>query len=480
MEQKQIIENTQRDLKLNVKNTLFIGCAFFAILMLWQMYNNYCPLFLDYLLRKHFGESNEFLIGIIMAGDNALAIFMLPLFGALSDKTNTKLGKRMPYIIVGMALSALLFPVIAIMFYIESLLGTIIMMAIILIIMNMYRNPAVALMPDVTPKPLRSKANGIINFVGYLGAILAGGLALFLKVAENSKLANWSPSADGKTKALIAFIIASVFMLIALILLIVNIKENKLIVENKEDIEYGEKLSQTLSEIKEDKPLSRADKINFIVILIGLLLWFMSFNAIETFNSLFCKKILGDEGIGSTIVIIMTVASIITFLAAANLPSKIGRKYTVIIGIGLIVFSFASLLLYFFVNGVFKDNYHILVEANGNKIPFSVIPIYLLIALCGVGWALINANSYPMLVEMSSSKTIGKFTGYYYTVSMIAQTITPILVGLIMYKSDASLKLLYIYSAVIMAGAFIVMFFFKEKKIVRQTNKKGLDALDID
>lgn len=480
MEQSQNIENNQRNLKLNVKNTLFIGCAFFAILMLWQMYNNYCPLFLDYLLRKEYGESNEFFIGIIMAGDNALAIFMLPLFGSLSDRTNTRFGKRMPYIITGMALSAILFPIVAVMFYIESLVGTIVMMAIILIIMNMYRNPAVALMPDVTPKPLRSKANGIINFVGYLGAILAGGLALFLKIAEDSKLANWEPSPNGKTKALIAFIIASVFMIIALILLVINIKENKLLEENKEDIEYGEKLSQTLSEIKEDKPLSKEDKKNFIIILLALLLWYMSFNAIETFNSLFCKKILGDEGIGSTIVIILTVSSIITFLAAANLPNKIGRKYTVVLGIGLIVFSFSALLLYFFLNGVFKEEYQLLVEANNNKIPFSVIPIYLLISVCGVGWALINANSYPMLVEMSSSKTIGKFTGYYYTVSMLAQTVTPILVGLLMYKSEASLKLLYIYSAIIMAGAFVVMFFFKEKKIDRKTNKKGLDALDID
>lgn len=119
-----------------------------------------------------------------MAGDNALAIFMLPLFGSLSDKTNCKYGKRMPYIVIGMILSALFFPLIAIMFYIESLLGVIIMMAVILIIMNMYRNPAVALMPDVTPKPLRSKANGIINFVGYLGAIFSRRFSTFSKNSQ--------------------------------------------------------------------------------------------------------------------------------------------------------------------------------------------------------------------------------------------------------------------------------------------------------
>lgn len=477
MENNQKIENSQRTLKLNVKNTLFIGCAFFSILMLWQMYNNYCPLFLDYLLRQKYGESNELIIGMIMAGDNALAIFMLPLFGTLSDKTKTKYGKRMPYIIIGMILSAILFPIIAIMFYIESLVGVIVMMAVILIIMNMYRNPAVALMPDLTPKPLRSKANGIINFVGYLGAIIAGALALFLKVAEGSSGDNWVPSPDGKVKAIIAFCIASVFMIISMVLLITKINENKLLEENKEDLEYGEKLSDTLSEIKDDAPLSKEDKKNFVILLLGLLFWYMSFNAIETFNSLFCKNILGDEGIGSTIVIILTVSSIITFLAAANLPSKIGRKYSVIIGIAALVISFAGILLYFYFNGVFKDDYMSKVV---DGLPFSVIPIYLLIAICGAGWALINANSYPMMVEMASSKHIGKFTGYYYTVSMFAQTATPILVGLLMHNSDASLKLLYIYSGVLMGLALLVMFFFKEKAKNRKSIKKGLDALDID
>ena len=477
MESNQSIENN-KTLKLNTKNTLYIGCAFFSILMLWQMYNNYCPLFLDYLLRKKYGESNEFIIGIIMAGDNALAIFMLPLFGSLSDKTNCKYGKRMPYIVIGMILSALFFPLIAIMFYIESLLGVIIMMAVILIIMNMYRNPAVALMPDVTPKPLRSKANGIINFVGYLGAILAGGLALFLKIAKDSSITNWEPTNKGN--AILAFCIASFFMILAMLLLIFKINENKLLKENQEDIEYGEKLSETLGEVSENKPLSKADKKNFIVLLIGVLLWFMSFNAIETFNSLFCKKILGDEGIASTIVIILTISSILTFLLAANLPSKIGRKNTVLIGIAALAIGFVIILLYFFFNGVFNEEYHQLIEKNNNQLPFSVIPIYICIALCGTGWALINANSYPMMVEMSSRNNIGKYTGYYYTISMVAQTITPILVGIIMYKSESSLKLLYIYSAILMILAFLSMLFFKEKKHQKILSKKGLDALDVD
>ena len=465
----------ERPLKLDVKNTVFIGFAFFSILMLWQVYNNYCPLFLDYLIRKEYGESNSFVIGIIMAADNLFAIFMLPIFGTLSDKTKSKYGKRMPYIVVGMILSAIVFPLIAVMFYIESMVGVIIMMALILIIMNMYRNPAVALMPDVTPKPLRSKANGIINFVGYLGAILAGGLGMVLKIAKDSKSADWVPT--NKENAIIAFGIASVFMVIALVILILKINENKLLEKNKDDIAYGEQLSLTIEKVEEDKPISKADKKNFIILLIALFLWYMSFNAIETFNSLFCKNVLGDEGIAGTIVIIMTISSIITFLASVNLPSKIGRRNTVLIGIASLVIGFGGIIIYYYANGVFANDF---LETHTDGIGFSIIPVYLCIALCGIGWALINASSYPMLVEMSTTKTIGKFTGYYYTVSMLAQTVTPILVGLLMNSSSLSLRLLYIYSVILMSIALVVMLFFKEnrqKKI--QNNKKGFDALDV-
>ena len=173
-------------------------------------------------------------------------------------------------------------------------------------------------------------------------------------------------------------------------------------------------------------------------------------------------------------------SSILTFLLAANLPSKIGRKNTVLIGIAALAIGFVIILLYFFFNGVFNEEYHQLIEKNNNQLPFSVIPIYICIALCGAGWALINANSYPMMVEMSSRNNIGKYTGYYYTISMVAQTITPILVGIIMYKSESSLKLLYIYSAILMILAFLSMLFFKEKKHQKILSKKGLDALDVD
>ena len=247
-----------KKLKLNYKNTFFIGLAFFAILMLWQVYNTYCPLILRDLLESSFkGDADRltYVIGIIMAMDNLVALVIMPIFGNLSDKTNTKYGKRMPYILIGMLASALIFPLIAAFFIMNSLVGVIIIMGLVLIIMQGYRSPAVALMPDVTPKPLRSTANGIINLVGYIGAIIAGALAMVFKKTDanpNDLVYLWP------------FIISSVCMLAAMVILKFKINEPKLLEETKDDIELGEKLSQSIEEIKEDKPLSKKDFANLI------------------------------------------------------------------------------------------------------------------------------------------------------------------------------------------------------------------------
>lgn len=454
--------NTNSDgtkkLKLNYKNTLYIGCAFFSILMLWQVYNHYCPIFLEYLLKQtgRFEDGNEmfYIVGMIMAGDNLFAMFMLPIFGKLSDKTNTKIGKRMPYIIGGMIASAILFPLIAIMFIFDSLVGVIVMMGIILIIMNIYRNPAVALMPDVTPKPLRSKANGIINFVGYLGGIVAAVLAMFIKVDKDGQL-----TSNYKVNAIVAFSIASLFMIAALLILVSKIKEKKLIEENKEDLELGEQLSETVADVENEK-LTKTDKRNLWVLLFATVLWFMSFNAIETFNSLFCKNILGNSGYAGTIVIILTITSILTFLLGMNLPTKIGRKNTILIGLTSMIFGFACILVILLLAGIFGTT--VVVHS------WTIIGIYVSVAFCGIGWALINTNSYPMLVELSSRKNVGKFTGYYYTASMLAQTLTPVIVGLWMSFNSQGLRLLYIYSIILMVAALAVFLLFKDVRKKKQ------------
>lgn len=440
----------KKQLKLNYKRTFYMGFAFFAILMLWQMYNYYCPLFLEDLL----GKDKTYLIGIIMAADNMFAVFMLPLFGALSDKTKSKWGRRMPYMVIGMVLSAIAFPFVAVAYSYSSLTAVIIMMLVILLIMNAYRNPAVALMPDVTPKPLRSQANGIINLVGYIGAVIGGLIAMIIKIFFK----------DLSSQGIAGFLIASFFMILAVVILILKINEPKLVKEMEEEMEEGEKLSESFTKedtsSNEKRTLSKQDKINTLILLFSVLFWFISFNAVESFYSVFCKKTFGEESFVGTIVMAgLPLSSILTFLFTINLPAKIGRKKTVLLGLGSLILGFLIIVL----EGVL--NWY-------NPIIFIIA-----IIICGIGWALINANSYPMLVEVSNKDNVGKYTGLYYTFSMVAQSITPIVVG-ILITVQGHYKILFIYALVTMIMAAAIFSLFKENKNAKIKIKKGMEKFE--
>ena len=263
------MENSQssnRTLKLNYKNTLKIGLAFFGILMLWQVYNIYCPIILEAMLKDLNVEHYNYIIGVIMALDNVVAIIIMPIVGKLSDKTSSKFGKRMPYIIIGMLLTAIVFPFVAIMCKMNLLVGVIIAMLLFLVIMQAYRSPAVALMPDVTPKPLRSAANGIINLTGYLGGVFVTllGFVPFFKMNSSSSLAQI------QDRVLWPFIICTIILVIVLVYLIFAINENKLVEETKDDVAYGETLSENFDTIDEDNKLSKKDSKNLIIILIAI------------------------------------------------------------------------------------------------------------------------------------------------------------------------------------------------------------------
>lgn len=456
-----------KSLKLNYKNTLIIGLAFLGILMLWQVYNTYCPIILDYLLKSHFDPNKDYyyITGVIMALDNLVALIIMPIFGNLSDKTKTKYGKRMPYILIGSIVSALIFPFIAVTFIINSLAGVIITMCLILIIMQSYRSPAVALMPDLTPKPLRSSANGVINLVGYFGAIIAALLGMIFKIKDTTTME------EAGNIALVPFIITSVVMIIITVVLALKINENKLLEEMRPELELGEELSETIEKVEEDKPLSKEDKKNMWILIASIFFWFMAFNSVETFNSLFCTKILNSSGVHGTFTIVLTLSSVATFATLSSLSKKIGRKYTVSIGLGCLVLGFLIMSIFAYTLDTSKEN--------------SFVIIYLATVILGVGWALVNINSYPMMVEMASGKNIGKFTGYYYGASMLAQSITPILVGLIMSNSNVGLKALYLYACVFMVIALVTFIFIKENKETRlklknSVSKKGFEMLDQD
>ncbi len=240
-------------LRLNYKRTALIGFAFFGILLLWQVYDSWCPTFLTDIFAQALHGMNsaklkesgnmdailevQWLVGIVMACDNLAALILLPIFGSISDKTKTPIGKRMPYILTGTLVSAVAFPFIPLFYHNNNIVGMIIMMAIVLMFMMMYRNPAVALMPDITPKPLRAKANGIINIMGYLGGAFATVLGIFLKLSDYiTKERNlWVIE--------LPFIIASILMVISAFVLFATIKENKLHEELKDEMELGERLA---------------------------------------------------------------------------------------------------------------------------------------------------------------------------------------------------------------------------------------------
>ena len=421
-------------LKLNKKRTFYIGFSFFTILMLWQVYNYYCPMFLEELLKSTFGAGDyNYLIGIIMALDNILALIMLPIFGTMSDNTNTKLGKRMPYILGGTLVSLILFPFIPFLYIKNSLLGVAIMMGLILIAMNIYRSPSVALMPDVTPKPLRAQANAIINFVGYVGAIIGALLTIvFTKKLEDGVSLQ-------RDLTLWPFLIVSFLMAVALIVLVLKIRENKIVEEMKAEMEEGERLSETTEAVTDDKPLGKVDKRNLWLLIFSVFLWYFAFNAVETFGSLYAKNVLltNNWGLATSV---LAIASLIAFLPSGKLSEKIGRKYSIVLGLGLMI---ASLFAALFVKS------------------FGIVLI-LLFAVAGIGWAIINVNSYPMFVELSTNKTLGKFTGYYYTASQIAQSITPIIIGFVM--DWLGYKAYFPYAAVFMTIALVVFMFVKVPK----------------
>ena len=445
------MENTK--LKLNYKRTFIIGLTFFTILMLWQMYNYYCPIFLGNLLESTYGKGDyNYLVGIIMAMDNVLALFLLPLFGNLSDKTHSKLGRRMPFIIVGTIVSLLLFPLIPYFYATNSLVGVIVTMGLILVFMQMFRNPAVSLMPDVTPKPLRASANGIINFVGYIGAIFAGALQMIsifsVKSTPNNML------------LIIPYAFTSVLMVVSLIILVNKIKENKIVEEMKEEMALGEQLAETEASTREDHKLTKQDKINLFLLIISIFLWFMSFNAVETFWSTYGDKVM-EVNSNSIATVVLTIVSMITFIPGGKIANKIGRKNSIVIGL---IFMIVAL------GGCF------IISLTSLK---TMLVIYIaLFALAGIGWAMINLSSYPMVVEMSDSEHVGKYTGLYYTASMLAQSITPICVGLLMDK--IGYNALFGYSTGFMILALVVFIFIKNNRKMNNESKSGFENFDSD
>ena len=513
-------------MKLNYKRTILVGFAFFLISAFWQAYDATIPV----ILTNKFGMSQTW-SGVIMALDNILAVFMLPLFGALSDKCSTRFGKRTPFITIGAIIAAV--ALIALSFvdnrqlklinevsaiddphaleilydtqcnkdlltpegdqillseefsrkefaairckiidsetgktitnpdytnfvaparqaYVRDLTAAnktnlvlfVALLLVILVAMATFRSPAVALMPDVTMKPLRSKANAIINLMGTAGGILVLvlGMVFSTSAVQNAMM----------SYTLYYAIIASI-MLIALTVFLCTVREPKWAAQMAEDsIKYG--IEEQTAGTGEKRSLTASEKKSLICILLSIALWYFGYNAVTSKYAVYAGNILDKDY--NTTMLLAQGAAIAAYLPAGTVASKIGRKKTILGGVVMLATAFGC--------------------AAFMRSSSPTLVMNILFALAGVAWATINVNSFPMVVEMCSGADIGKYTGFYYTASMTAQIVTPMLSGFLMDKMG--MTVLFPYAAIFVALAFVTMSLVKhgDAKVIA---KQGLEAL---
>ena len=380
-------------MKLNNKRTILVGLAFLSICAFWQMYDNVIPL----ILTKTF-HMNETYSGAIMAADNILALFLLPFFGSLSDRTSTKLGKRMPFILFGTGCAVILMNLLPLLdnsYAAEpsplKLASFVIVLALLLIAMGTYRSPAVALMPDVTPKPLRSRANAIINLMGAVGGVLY--LAFAAVLYPNSKVKALE-EAGKHVDYQPLFLIVSAVMFLAVGILFLTIRERKLTEENQALEAQHPEWNLAVDDGSGNEALPKPVKRSLAFLLASIALWFIGYNGVTTWFSTYVDVVMG-QGLGgaSQCLLIATVGAVVSYIPIGALAAKIGRKRTIQIGIVLLAACFAM-------GYVLTTMYT------------TITPVmFVVFALVGFAWAAINVNSLPMVVEMCKGSDIGKFTG---------------------------------------------------------------------
>ena len=512
-------------MKLNYKRIILVGFAFFLIQAFWQAYDNTIPM----ILTNKFGMSQAW-SGAIMALDNVLALFMLPLFGAISDKHHSKWGRRTPFIVVGTLIAAVM--LIALSFvdnaqlhhisdvaaiddpaaletiydreadetlltpggqkfvlsrqftkeeftqirsqitvdgaavtnpdytnYVMparqacawdatakspvTLVFFIALLLVILVSMAVFRSPAVALMPDVTLKPLRSKANAVINLMGSAGGILVLVLGMvFATSAVRNSLMNYIGY----------FAVIAAIMLAALVVFMLTVRENEWAAEmHQQSVELG--LEDKEEAATGERKLSVDEVRSLIFLLLSIVLWFFGYNAVTSKYSVYASNILHKDY--NLTLIIAQAAAIISYLPVGFIASRVGRKKTILAGVIMLTAAFTT------ASFMSAESPTMLMNA--------------MFALAGIAWATINVNSFPMVVEMCSGGNVGKYTGFYYTASMAAQVATPMLSGLLMDRMG--MHVLFPYAAVFTALAFVTMLFVRHGDSKPEA-KWGLEALD--
>ncbi len=525
-------------MKLNYKRIIWVGFAFFLITAFWQAYDTIVPK----ILTDKFGMPQTW-SGAIMALDNIFALILLPIFGALSDKVNSKHGRRTPFIVIGAVVAAVLLVTLSVPdamqrtrlekvtstegeAYTEALetiwetnptvadwesgakipekkplqklisredftaipatmkgengkditnpdyteivvparqayaailteenpaplLIFMVLLLFTLIAMGTFRSPAVALMPDVTVKPLRSKANAVINLMGTAGGIL---------VLVLGSLFGTGNTANALMSYTVFFSVVAGVMMIALALFIWRVREVKWAAEMQEEtkalgLEAEEKSEE--EKLSGERKLSRAEKISLFLILGSVVLWFMGYNAITSKYSVYAGTVLDKDY--NTTLLIANAAAIVAYLPVGFLSAKLGRKKMILAGVLILGTAFFA------------------ASFMTSSSPLLVMNI--LFAMAGIGWATINVNSYPMVVELSRGSNVGKYTGFYYTASMAAQVLTPVFSGV--FIDHVGFHTLFPYATIFVALAFITMLFVRHGD-ARPVAKAGLEALDVD
>lgn len=420
-------------MKLDYKKTMLIGFGFLATSIAWAVYNAYVPLLLnDYLPEKLTIVPNFFwlgkatAIGAIMTIDNVFGAVFQPVFGSISDKTRTRYGRRMPFIMVGIPICAAAFFFVP---YTTVLWALITVLILFNFVMSIWRAPVVALMPDLTPSRFRSQANGIINFMGGVGtliAFLAGGL-----------LFNW-----GGMKY--PFALGALVMVVALVVLRIFIREPMHpIDEPLETSEEQTKKDTPKPELTEQQ--KRRKRKSLLAILIAILFWFTGYNAVETFFTLYVTTTFKNAsgtflsgGDASLMLSVFSVAFLAFAIPSGFIGARVGRKKTILTGL-------AGLTVLFTVMSFVSD----------------LKLLYILLVLSGLCWAAINVNSLPMVVDMTGFSSLGKYTGYYYLFSFSASIVSPILFGALRDYTQ-TYHILFVYSAIAFAVAFVSMLFISK------------------
>ena len=457
-------------MKLNYKRVMLVGMAFFLISAFWQAYDAIVPL----ILTNHFGMPQT-ASGAVMSLDNVLAVFMLPIFGAISDRTNTRFGKRTPFIFFGTIAAVISFVCLTfidnyqltkVLFgnlpsgqtaetlqkltweltlgNIWPLVGFIATLLVVLIAMATFRSPAVALMPDVTVKPLRSKANAIINLMGTAGGIIVLILGMVFATSKNKFM-----SYTGYVLAVCAV------MLLGFVLFLLTVKEKKWASEMEEDtVKYGLAEPASPETAGEKEKLSPAQLRSLLLILASVALWFIGYNSITSKYSVYASNVLGFDY--NFTLIVAQAAAIVSYIPVGIVSSKLGRKKTILAGVIMLATAFAGGTL------VSPDT--------------PAVIMYPVFALAGIGWASINVNSFPMVVELASKGDVGKYTGYYYTASMSAQIVAPILSG-VLYDAFGMRYTFFPFGALFVVFSFITMLLVKHGDSRPTEKKSALEQL---